>query len=71
MCYDYFKENYIKGVIKVEKKKPAKSSISVRVPSELYSQYKQTLMDDGRIISYDIINHMKRVVEKGKGRKNI
>lgn len=40
--------------------------ISLRVPVEVYAQYKVTLRNQGKIPTYDIINHMKSVINENK-----
>lgn len=47
------------------------TSISVRIPKKLYEDYKKALMDQGKIVTYDIRNYMSDYVENSKkGAKN-
>lgn len=41
-------------------------NISMRIPDELYSDYKKVLAKTGSIVTYDIRNYMKKVVECDK-----
>lgn len=48
-------------------------SVTIRIPKELYAEYKEVLMEEGKIVTYDLRRHMKDTVEnhkKGKGQKN-
>ena len=38
----------------------------MRIPDELYSDYKKVLAKTGSIVTYDIRNYMKKVVECDK-----
>ena len=40
--------------------------VTIRVPEELYSDYKEALHEDSAIPTYDIRNHMRSVVEQHK-----
>lgn len=43
-------------------------SITIRVPKALYANYKKALLDQGKIVTYDVRNYMADVVKKqGKG----
>ena len=37
--------------------------VTIRIPKDLYAEYKQTLKERGAIVTYDIIRYMKDVVE--------
>lgn len=39
-------------------------TVTVRIPKELYADYKAVLKELGKIPTYDIRNHMKEVVEE-------
>lgn len=41
-------------------------NVSMRIPDELYSDYKKVLAKTGSIVTYDIRNYMKKVVECDK-----
>lgn len=41
-------------------------NVTVRIPKELYAEYKLALQENGKIPTYDIRNHMKEVVEEYK-----
>ena len=44
-------------------------SVTIRIPKELYSDYKKVLMEQGKIVTYDVRRYMNDVVEnheKGK-----
>ncbi|KPJ23263.1 hypothetical protein [Streptococcus phocae] len=51
----------------MEQKKNEMTSISVRVPKQLYADYKKALMSEGKIVTYDLRNHMSDVIESKKG----
>lgn len=40
--------------------------VTMRIPEELYSEYKNVLQKKGAIVTYDIRNYMNRVVEDDK-----
>ncbi|MGN7410995.1 hypothetical protein [Sporosarcina sp. SAFN-010] len=45
-------------------------SVTIRIPKELYFEYKQVLLEQGKIVTYDVRKHMNEVVENHKkGRK--
>lgn len=47
-------------------------NVSMRIPKELYSEYKNVLAKTGSIVTYDVRNHMKKVVEEDKkGQKTV
>lgn len=41
-------------------------SVTMRIPEELYSEYKKVLQKKGAIVTYDIRNYMNNVVEDDK-----
>jgi len=41
-------------------------TVTIRIPEELYSEYKNVLQKKGAIVTYDIRNYMNRVVEDDK-----
>lgn len=42
------------------------TKITIRVPVDLYSDYKEALHEDSAIPTYDIRNHMRSVVKDHK-----
>ena len=45
-------------------------SVTIRIPKELYSDYKKVLMEQGKIVTYDVRRYMNDVVENHeKGEK--
>ena len=38
----------------------------MRIPKELYFEYKNVLAKTGSIVTYDVRNYMKKVVEEDK-----
>lgn len=49
-----------------KKYKQTYKQVTIRVPVELYSDYKEALHEDSAIPTYDIRNHMRSVVEQHK-----
>lgn len=47
-------------------KKDDMQSITFRVPRKLYSEYKEALMGEGKIVTYDLRRYMNDVVENNK-----
>lgn len=45
-------------------------TVSIRVPRSLYADYKEALLQQGKIVSYDVRNHMSEVVENYKKGQN-
>lgn len=41
-------------------------SVTMRIPEELYAEYKRVLQKKGAIVTYDIRNYMNNVVEDDK-----
>lgn len=48
-----------------EKSEVEYQNVTVRIPKEIYREYKEVLKVDGRIPTYDIRNHMLDVIKKG------
>ncbi|WP_270272057.1 transcriptional regulator [Enterococcus lactis] len=40
--------------------------VTIRVPKNMYSEYKEILQKEGKIVTYDVRNDMQSVVEKNK-----
>jgi len=53
-------------VLTVPKEKKEMQSVTIRVPKELYAEYKETLLEQGKIVTYDVRKHMNEVVENHK-----
>lgn len=47
-------------------KKTQLKSISIRVPADLYEEYKTVLRKESKIVTYDLRNHMKKTVDEDK-----
>ena len=41
-------------------------NVSMRIPEELYERYKAVLAKTGSIVTYDVRNYMKSVVDEDK-----
>lgn len=41
-------------------------NVSMRIPEELYEQYKAVLAKTGSIVTYDVRNYMRNVVDEDK-----
>lgn len=54
------------GVKCMSKEKDEYQVVTVRIPKELYAEYKKSLKEEGKIVTYDVRNHMQSVVEKSK-----
>ncbi|MBF7122822.1 MULTISPECIES: transcriptional regulator [Lactobacillaceae] len=39
-------------------------SVTIRIPKDLYANYKKALLDQGKIVTYDVRNYMADVVKK-------
>lgn len=50
----------------MKKEKEEFQVVTLRVPKTLYSEYREVLERDGRIMTYDIRKHMRGVVEENK-----
>ena len=45
-------------------------SVTIRIPKDLYAEYKKALLKQGKIVTYDVRNYMAEVVkEQTKGQK--
>lgn len=54
-----------------EKKiKEEMQSVTIRVPRDLYYEYKKTLLEQGKIVTYDVRKYMNDVVEEYKKGQN-
>lgn len=40
--------------------------VTIRVPKNMYSEYKEILQKEGKIVTYDVRNYMQSVVKKNK-----
>ena len=49
-----------------ENKKEEMQSVTIRIPKELYLEYKEALMEQGKIVTYDVRKYMNEVVENHK-----
>lgn len=49
-----------------ENKKEEMQSVTIRIPKELYVEYKEVLMEQGKIVTYDVRKYMNEVVENHK-----
>lgn len=47
-------------------KKTKLISVSLRVPADLYEEYKAVLHKESKIVTYDLRNHMKQIIEQQK-----
>lgn len=53
-----------------ENEKEEMQSVTIRIPKELYLEYKQALLEQGKIVTYDVRRHMNDVLENHmKGHK--
>lgn len=41
-------------------------SVTIRIPKKLYAEYKNALLEQGKIVTYDLRRYMNDVVEKHK-----
>lgn len=65
-------KKYIKkeGFIMAGEDKKEMQSVTIRIPKELYSEYKKVLLEQGKIVTYDLRKYMNEVVEnRKKGQK--
>ncbi|WP_223896125.1 transcriptional regulator [Lactobacillus huangpiensis] len=44
-------------------------SVTIRVPKDLYEDYKRVLHKGSRIVTYDLRNHMQKVVDEDLEKK--
>ena len=55
----------------MSKNKEGMQSVTIRIPKELYAEYKKALLEEGKIVTYDVRKHMNDVVKNHKeGQKN-
>ena len=45
-------------------------SVTMRIPKDLYEDYKKVLRAEGKIVTYDVRAYMTRIVEKAKKEKS-
>ncbi len=53
-----------RGVIIMAQTKKVMRSVTIRVPKDLYEDYKRVLHKDSRIVTYDLRNYMQKVVDE-------
>jgi len=53
-------------IVAQENEKEEMQSVTIRIPKELYFEYKQALLEQGKIVTYDVRRHMNDVVENHK-----
>ncbi|WP_223896124.1 transcriptional regulator [Lactobacillus huangpiensis] len=53
----------------MKKNKKVKTCILIKVPTSLYEDYKRVLHKDSRIVTYDLLNYMQKVVNKDLEKK--
>lgn len=41
-------------------------SVTIRIPKNLYTEYKKALLEQGKIVTYDVRRYMNDVVENHK-----
>lgn len=41
-------------------------SVTIRIPKSLYAEYKKALLEQGKIVTYDVRRYMNDVVENHK-----
>ncbi|MYL44006.1 transcriptional regulator [Virgibacillus salexigens] len=46
-----------------ENEKEEMKSVTMRIPKELYFEYKKALLEQGKIVTYDVRRYMNEVVE--------
>lgn len=44
-------------------------SVTVRIPKDLYENYKEVLLSQGKIVTYDLRRYMNDVVEDSSNKK--
>lgn len=55
----------------MSREKEEMQSVTIRVPKDLYVEYKECLLEQGKIVTYDVRKHMNEVVKNHKeGQKN-
>ena len=45
------------------REKEEMQSVTIRIPKDLYADYKKTLLAQGKIVTYDVRKYMNEVVE--------
>jgi len=40
--------------------------VTMRIPKDMYAEYKAILKQEGKIVTYDVRNYMRDVIEKSK-----
>jgi len=63
MLYDVKNDKKKEGFIMA---KETMQSVTIRIPKELYLDYKKVLMEQGKIVTYDVRKYMNEVVENHK-----
>ena len=53
----------------MKKIKKVKTCILIKVPKDLYEDYKRVLHKGSRIVTYDLRNHMQKVVDEDLEKK--
>lgn len=70
MLYTVGNDKRKEGFIVAAENKEEMQSVTIRIPKELYLKYKQVLLEQGKIVTYDVRKHMSEVVENHqKGQK--
>lgn len=49
-----------------EKKDIEYQVVTMRIPKNMYAEYKEILKQEGKIVTYDVRNHMQNVIDKNK-----
>lgn len=66
MIYDIKDNKKKEGFIMAKENKEEMQTVTMRIPKELYLEYKQVLLEQGKIVTYDVRRHMNEVVKKSK-----
>ena len=69
MLYNACVKLFKLGVILIMAEKEMQS-VTIRIPKNLYAEYKKALLAQGKIVTYDVRNYMSDVVEKQKKGQN-
>lgn len=40
--------------------------VTMRIPKEMYAEYKEILKSEGKIVTYEVRNHMRDYIENKK-----
>lgn len=48
-----------------EKKKEEMTTVTFRIPKDMYEDYKTVLKNEGRIVTYDLRKHIKETITDG------